>query len=237
MKVYINHHDYNPAKHKTRYVGISKFLDKNKINDLIDRNLNQIKIKSGDTSLGYNLDKYTKDKYTSGVRLANFYDPSTIKGDDLEKIKDPVGGYSTRIRKDDKGYFLELRDKYDFENSSSNFSKIGQKLGTMTGGKPFDIYDRLYFDVDKKSGKPVYKQFTKAYGGDIAESYSMGNFMNNTNPSNLPVYDRLTEFKNGGSHEESKFGGIPVGSNALTEEGEFQYTTKSGEKYIFTDRF
>jgi len=51
------------------------------------------------------------------------------------------------------------------------------------------------------------------------------------------ILDRVSEFKNGGLHEINPNGGIPVGQNALTEEGEFMYTTKKGKKYIFSNRF
>lgn len=69
-------------------------------------------------------------------------------------------------------------------------------------------------------------------------TFAMGGFPNMINPnSNIPTSNRLSEFKNGGTHEQSPLGGIPVGKDALTEEGEFMYTTKKGEKYIFTNRF
>ncbi len=129
---------------------------------------------------------------------------------------------------------------------------IGKQAGIKAYGGSINpselskgIKEEMEHTTSKKVSKKIAKEhllehpdyYTKLKKAGLAESYGMGSFMNNANPSNLPVYDRLTEFKNGGSHEESKFGGIPVGSNALTEEGEFQYTTKSGEKYIFTDRF
>lgn len=55
-----------------------------------------------------------------------------------------------------------------------------------------------------------------AYGGNLNDN------MENKN---------LTEFNEGGSHEENPLGGVPLGENASIEEGE----TKKG-KYIYSDR-
>lgn len=69
----------------------------------------------------------------------------------------------------------------------------------------------------------VYKKYPdlkKAFGGNIDN-----------------ITNRLVEFRNGGTHESSIYGGIPVGPNALTEQGEFMFTTKNGKKYIFSNRF
>jgi len=52
-----------------------------------------------------------------------------------------------------------------------------------------------------------------------------------------PIMDRVSSFASGGTHEQSPLGGIPIGQNALVEQGEYMYTTKGGKKYIFSDRF
>lgn len=43
--------------------------------------------------------------------------------------------------------------------------------------------------------------------------------------------NQLTEFNEGGSHEQNPFGGVPLGENASVEQGE----TKNG-KYVYSDR-
>ncbi len=48
----------------------------------------------------------------------------------------------------------------------------------------------------------------------------------------------LTEYQGGGTHEENKYGGIPIGGPKRVEEGEFKFKDPdSGEEYIFSNRF
>lgn len=51
------------------------------------------------------------------------------------------------------------------------------------------------------------------------------------------IIDRTHNFANGGTHEQSPYGGIPMGNGNLVEGGEYMYTGKNGKKYIFSDRF
>ncbi len=177
----------------------------------------------------------------------------TLIGTGVGAIGGALSGWAKAGKQKREQEQLQSQQEQAFrQNMAKNLPGTPQYTPTFAmGGKinPSELSKGIKEEMEHTTSKKVSKKiakdhllehpdyYTKLKKAGLAESYSMGSFMNNTNPSNLPVYDRLTEFKNGGSHEESKFGGIPVGSNALTEEGEFQYTTKSGEKYIFTDRF
>jgi uncharacterized membrane protein len=69
----------------------------------------------------------------------------------------------------------------------------------------------------------------KAFGG-LMNSYTNGGFTPD-------ITDRISNVKNGGTHEQSSLGGVPMGNNALVEEGEVLYTGKNGKKYVFSNRF
>ena len=82
-----------------------------------------------------------------------------------------------------------------------------------------------------------------AKGGSIANggfvpTYEQGGFMNG-----LKFYndggdiDGLTYFPVGGTHESNPNNGIPLGGNALVEEGEFMWESPTRGKYIFSNRF
>jgi hypothetical protein len=48
----------------------------------------------------------------------------------------------------------------------------------------------------------------------------------------------LTHYNTGGTHEQNRFGGIPVGNQQFVEEGEFKFKDPdTGEDYIFSNRF
>ena len=49
------------------------------------------------------------------------------------------------------------------------------------------------------------------------------------------VSDFLTEYKNGGTHEQNPYGGIPLGNKATVEEGEYKFDDDQGS-YIFSNR-
>ena len=194
----------NPDKKEKRMFYISKFLDKDKMNDFISNNINLIGIDNGvpinkkpispedeveilmlndkiakaanDSEKAkyadmiksikdkYNpINNLLESKYSTGVSIP--FDGSTVKTKEGatydELVRNPIENYSVRVRKDDDGYFLEMRDVYDFENSRSNFSDIAKKLGAATGGKPIDIYDRIYFDVNE-DGTYSYKIIDKS---------------------------------------------------------------------------
>jgi len=115
---------------------------------------------------------------------------------------------------------------------------VGMQLGSTLGGavqqgtEQQQLAQQQAVDghrQDLLNNLPQQQQYSMANGG-LLNSYANGGNMDN-------ITDRLTEFKNGGTHEQSPTGGIPVGNNALTEEGEFLFVNKDGKKYVFSNRF
>lgn len=68
-------------------------------------------------------------------------------------------------------------------------------------------------------------------------AHANGGVISSTGIGESPL-DFLTEYKNGGTHEENPYGGIPVGGKARVEEGEYKFTDPdTKEEYIFSNRF
>jgi hypothetical protein len=78
----------------------------------------------------------------------------------------------------------------------------------------------------KFEGKGEYQ---KRYGGNYADG---GPFMNSLKVDK----NMLTSYTGGGSHQENKYGGIPVGKGARVEEGEERVDFEDGSSYIFSNR-
>ena len=155
--------------------------------------------------------------------LTNFTLPLEAE---LMPVENRIYSKDMKFRKKGPSYFNEAqkldmyRDRYgrmlDKNYSSEEKAKFNYEVNEL---------NKMKEDLFLHQINPDKKKFAD------------GGMLNSYNNTFLPVSDRLTEFKNGGSHESSSLGGIPIGKNALTEEGEFMFTTKKGKKYIFTDRF
>ena len=63
--------------------------------------------------------------------------------------------------------------------------------------------------------KPKLQPIAKAFGGNL---------------------DNTTLYETGGTHQSNPMGGIPIGQNALVEEGEVRFDTDGGESYIFSNK-
>lgn len=133
-----------------------------------------------------------------------------------------------------------------------DFLKMSGTPGYYTALKQSGISDELnkmkkggYFEY-KNGGayiKPEYKaKYDKwikkhSLGGKLRNIPNLsffpdGGFMNSLDGDNM-----LTEYKGGGTHNENKFGGIPVGQKARVEEGEVRFDDDlTGESYIFSNR-
>jgi hypothetical protein len=74
--------------------------------------------------------------------------------------------------------------------------------------------------------------------GGMIPSMSRGGFMEGlkfyNDGGNL---DNVTNFPVGGTHETNPRGGIPLGNNALVEEGEYVYNFPKQGKYVFSNRY
>jgi hypothetical protein len=80
------------------------------------------------------------------------------------------------------------------------------------------------------------KYYTKLKKAGLADSYARGGMLNSY-AGGGNITKRISEVNSGTTHEQSPIGGVPITQEALVEDGEFLYTTKDGQKYVFTNRF
>lgn len=148
----------------------------------------------------------------------------------------------------------QYNDSQQVFASPEGFAKGGSihidpsKRGTFTaaatkhGQSVQGFASQVLANKDKYSPAMVKKavfahNFAKANGGFVP-TYEQGGFMNG-----LKFYndggdiDGLTYFPVGGTHESNPNNGIPLGGNALVEEGEFMWESPTRGKYIFSNRF
>ena len=143
-----------------------------------------------------------------------------------------MGNYTISKGEDEKGKYISYYDKWDLAGAGKKVNKIykkitGSELNTNIG-KPFEIYDRLYYNQEENGGKYTIASETNenAMGG------SVGGTTYTDKEANV--------FGTGGSHEQNPHGGVPIGTGAngkpnTVEEGEVSYNFKSG-KFIFSNR-
>jgi len=110
----------------------------------------------------------------------------------------------------------------------------GAAIGGVVGGAAGALGTK--FGNDKAKGDYIDWQ------QDMTKKELMSNLP--AQPNYIPTFenggeilDRVTSFENGGLHETNPNGGIKVGPHALTEEGEYMFVNKKGQKYIFSNRF
>jgi hypothetical protein len=117
------------------------------------------------------------------------------------------------------------------------------KDGTIKGKKITDRQKR-YFGFIAGGGTPnkIDGGILPSYGtgglldklpstGRILDNNKTGN-LNNGQSNNPTIF---TEYRGGGTHEESSIGGIPIGDKARVEDGETRVALKDGD-YIFSDK-
>lgn len=92
---------------------------------------------------------------------------------------DPIANYTTRKGEDEKGKYISYYDKYDFNNPL---------LNSLT--EPYEIYDRIYYTEDPKTGKYIPQ---KRKGGSLPKAQE-GNgdntyYTSDPNDPRLKAYD------------------------------------------------
>lgn len=168
------------------------------------------------------MDFIKKDKI-SNLPAQHFYQPTFANGGLMNSYADG-GGLS---RSEDYG----SKKKPYPSVPSGDFAGGGRSYPIPTKADAVDALRLAGLHGRSDVRAKVYAKYPglkKADGGEI-EPNDIG--------VDLPITDRLTEFKNGGTHEQSPTGGVPIGENALVEQDEFMYKTKAGKKYIFSNRF
>ncbi len=73
-----------------------------------------------------------------------------------------IGNYFTGFGEDENGTYISYYDKFDQAGGLGGSINFGEKLGLT---KPFEIYDRIYVEKDKDSGKYIQK---KKEGGSVS---------------------------------------------------------------------
>lgn len=68
-------------------------------------------------------------------------------------------------------------------------------------------------------------------------TFAKGGFLTNLLYNAINDQDNTTYYQAGGKHTTNPHGGIPIGKNALTEQGEFRYDSKTKGSYIFSNKF
>ena len=89
------------------------------------------------------------------------------------------------------------------------------------------------------SNESIYSTPEKPGGSWKGETYSKkGKFLYSGGGS-LDINDQknTTYYPTGGTHASNPHNGIPIGKDALTEQGEFRYDSKTKGSYIFSARF
>lgn len=150
------------------------------------------------------------------------------------------------------------------EKTQSEHDELGQKkvLSDLSGGRieygtggnlkelsanwylPKDTYSHGgSFDFMMANGGAVQPLIDDVDGSNMKSPstntniYTGGNsdFTERRSGVQQPSED-TSIIKNGGLHENSPLGGVPIGNRALVEEGEVIYKDKSGKKYVFSNK-
>jgi hypothetical protein len=79
-----------------------------------------------------------------------------------------IGNYFTGFGEDENGTYISYYDKFDQAGGIGGSINFGEKLGLT---KPFEIYDRIYVEKDKDSGKYIQK---KKGGGQLPKAQYAG---------------------------------------------------------------
>jgi hypothetical protein len=188
--------------------------------------------------------KADMDAFRYELKKAGIYDTGTedFNKEHLDKLKKSFS--KDRLLKnyseDDLIWLMNNIAKGETSNS---------KVIAAYGGRisPSEITKGIREEMEHTASKKVSKKtamdhlkedpkyYTKLKKAGLADSYRGGGMISSYNKNILPITDRTTTFENGGLHSEN--GGIPIGQNSLVERDEYMFTTKSGDKYIFSNKF
>ena len=146
---------------------------------------NYLRVKSGNLSTTGQGDKEQKVK--DGVWRVSGYSSSGPDHHITEKPFDKhhsnaIGRYKISEGKDDKGHFIQYYDKFDQGTGSgtittSIYDFVG---GVINARKPFEIYDRIYYNP--QTMERTYKEDFKE-GGYILEEFEEGGGDKKKSPS------------------------------------------------------
>jgi hypothetical protein len=102
-----------------------------------------------------------------------------------------IGNYFTGFGEDENGTYISYYDKFDQAGGLGGNANFGEKLGLT---KPFEIYDRIYVEKDKDSGKYIQK---KKGGGSVSWNWKGESYSGTLIPSMENEKNRYARTKNG----------------------------------------
>lgn len=126
------------------------------------------------------------------------------------------------LTKDKINTLKSLSKYYDFQNSEKELMDSYQQDGVLMSNPLRDI-------VNESKKIDSLKVPNQNYKRKVPKLFEVGGF--------IPTRLQGTTINSGETHEQSLLGGVPIGKNALVEDGEFIYTRKNGEKYVFSNRY
>ncbi len=122
-----------------------------------------------------------------------------IPEDQLIRYDDVAGNYTINLGRDEHGKYISYYDKWDLNPFSLKNHVTGKEITTDIG-KPFEIYDRIYYRENPKYTRnyKIEKRNIEAEL-DIIDNFLAGNFENsNLTSKQAPGTSNLTFFlKNG----------------------------------------
>ena len=148
---YISESKYKPSKAKdtdAKYYTIDwdSMIDKQKLIDYAIEN----KLMKGNNMVVNSLAPFLKEGY--------------MPEEEFKQV-DPLQNFTIGVGEDDKGRYLSVYDKYDFNET---FNKVTS---------PFEIYDRFYFNNKKEAGGesiPVYNTYNSKNRAWLAARKNLG---------------------------------------------------------------
>jgi hypothetical protein len=158
------------AKHLLNQLGSDIKNNEEQLNKLIEyagtlndaftstSNIEDIKQGGESTVLAYNemrkaFPNATDDELQNYSRYLNNYSPKT-GGKILKAIEPVMGDFTSTLGEDDRGKYISYYDNWDIAASRDLEKSIGLKTNF---GKPFEIYDRIYYkDYEGKGRRQMY---------------------------------------------------------------------------------
>ena len=166
--------------------------------------------------------KLTKNNYkVTGYREVDNIDDYQLNA---------IGNYFTGFGEDENGTYISYYDKFDQAGGIGGSINFGEKLGLT---KPFEIYDRIYVEKDKDSGKYIQK---KKGGGSVSWNWKGKSYSGTLIPSMENEKNRYARTKNGKIKTLPK--GQDGGCTSCTESmRQREGSNNKGKEYILDPRF
>lgn len=92
----------------------------------------------------------------------NYYDTQNYSEGIMGTPARVLGNFQVQEGRDDEGDYISYYDRYDLD---PNIPVIGKIDGSKIAGKPFEIYNRIYYDTDNEGNRVMRRKQT---GGSLA---------------------------------------------------------------------